>query len=155
MTIKERTEKALLKIGFNPALMGFGYICEAIELLDSKTIREGKTTSLYKEIAKRNNTSYCRVERSIRHTFGNVLEKGDMRLVEKYLSLVNTTNEALLHTLWMNLQHEVKEEQSSVKIDDVSIDVDYEALSIAKEVNKKVLQATIKILEKELESYDN
>ncbi|OYP32225.1 hypothetical protein CG709_06595, partial [Lachnotalea glycerini] len=86
MDIGEKTKQILLKIGFNPATKGFRYICDAIALLDEAD-GNGKTIGLYNAIAKKNNDTYSRVERAIKHAFDSVIEKGsNLNMVNKYLT---------------------------------------------------------------------
>jgi len=105
MNIREQTEDALLKMGFNPANKGFGYICDAIELFEDKSLRF-KTISLYKKIAVINDTNASKVERAMRHSFETVVTKGNLRMIERYLSVMNTCNSALLNTLYIRLNQE-------------------------------------------------
>lgn len=151
MEIREKTVEVLLKIGFNPATKGFKYICDAMELFNNDDVRNGKTTELYNAIAEKNNDTYSKVERSIRHAFDTTLEKGsNLEMVSKYLTVSYTSNSALLHTLWINLQKELKEEYQGVSPCKEVIE-DETANTYSKAV-KRVIKGIIEILEKELES---
>ena len=103
MTIKEQTEDVLLKMGFSPANKGFGYICNAMELFEDNKY---ETCALYGKIAEQNDTTPSRVERAIRHAFSSVITRGDLKMIEKYLSVINTNNSALLGTLSIRLKQE-------------------------------------------------
>jgi len=105
MTIREQTEDALLNMGCSPANKGFGYICDAMELFKDEELKQ-HTIDLYGKIAALNNTTASRVERAIRHAFSSLVTKGDLKVVEKYLSVINTNNSALLGTLYIRLKQE-------------------------------------------------
>lgn len=104
--MKNRTVNALLSMGMPADIKGFGYIVEAMILFEEEEWREGKTTALYFKIAQRKNTTPSRVERAIRHAFGETLKKGNNEAIQKYLSFCNTTNGNLLHVLYLRLTQE-------------------------------------------------
>lgn len=104
--MKKKAINALLEMGMSANLKGFQYIVDAMEMFEDEEIRNGKTMVLYYGIGKKNNTTALRVERAIRHAFGVVLLKGDLEVVNKYLTLQNTTNGNLLHTFYLRLTQE-------------------------------------------------
>lgn len=104
--MKNKAINALIEMGMAADIRGFHYIVDAMQLFDDKEHRDGKITVLYNTIAKMNNTSGSKVERAIRHAFGTVVTKGNLKNVEKYLTLQNTTNGNLLHVLYLRLTQE-------------------------------------------------
>ncbi len=67
------TENLLISSGFNPTLLGYGYIIKAVEIYfdSSLTLSDSKTKLLYPEIAKQCNTGARNVERNIRTAIKN------------------------------------------------------------------------------------
>lgn len=104
--MKNRTVNALLSMGMPADIKGFGYIVEAMILFEEEDWREGKTTALYYGIAKRKKTTPPRVERAIRHAFGEMLKNGNKKEIEKYFSFCKPTNGNLLHVLYLRLTQE-------------------------------------------------
>lgn len=104
--MKNKAINALIEMGMPANTKGFRYIVDAMVLFENEAIRIGKTTSLYREIGTRNNATVAQVERAIRHAFSVVLTRGDLAIVEKYLTLQNTTNGNLLHVLYLRLSKE-------------------------------------------------
>lgn len=104
--MKNKTVNALIEMGMPADIRGFHYIVDAMCLFEEKEWRCGKIIPLYQKIGKMNNTTLSRVERAIRHAFGVVLTKGNSEIVEKYLTLQNTTNGNLLHVLYLRLSQE-------------------------------------------------
>jgi hypothetical protein len=104
--MKNKAVNALIEMGMPANIKGFGYIVDAMCLFDDEKWLRGKTTDLYREIGRKNNTTMSRVERAIRHAFGIVLLKGNLEIVEKYITMQNTTNGNLLHTLYLRLTQE-------------------------------------------------
>lgn len=104
--MKNKAINALLEMEMPADIKGFRYIVDAMVLFEDVEIRTGKTTYLYHEIGKRNNASASQVERAIRHAFGNILQKGNMEKVEKYLTRKNTSNGSLLHIFYLRLTQE-------------------------------------------------
>lgn len=82
--IRTMTEDILLEIGGDPSYNGFGYIVEAMELIDENPSYKYQITDLYKVIAKKRNSTHTAVERAIRYAKETILTKGDLENVEKY-----------------------------------------------------------------------
>ena len=101
--MRKKAINALLEMGMPVNLLGFKYIVDAMVLLEDEDWNNCKITSLYFKIAKMNNTTYQRVERCIRHAFGNVFKKGDLVFVQKWLTFNNKTSGNLLYTFHMKL----------------------------------------------------
>lgn len=101
--MKNKAINTLIEMGMPADIKGFRYIVDAMMLFEDDAIRLGKTTFLYHEIGRRNNDTASCVERAIRHAFGIVLTKGNLKTVEKYLTLQNTNNGNLLHVLYLRL----------------------------------------------------
>ena len=104
--MKNKATNALIEMGMPADIRGFKYIVDAMQMFEDKTVRTGKITTLYSEIAKLHDTTASRVERAIRHAFGRVILKGDLSIVEKYLTLQSTTNGNLLHVFYLRLTQE-------------------------------------------------
>ena len=106
--MRNRVINALIEMGMPADIKGFDLIVDAMEMFQDEETRNGKTTVLYGMLAKKNNSTASRVERAIRHAFSVVLTKGDLKAVEKYLSLQRTANGNLLHVLYIRLAQEVE-----------------------------------------------
>lgn len=104
--MKSKVVNALIEMGMPADIKGFHYIVDAMVLFENEDWRKYKTVALYQEIAKQNNTTASRVERCIRHAFQFVTTKGDLEIVNKYLTLQHTTNGNLLHTFYLKLARE-------------------------------------------------
>ena len=104
--MRRKTIDALIEMGMPADIKGFHYIVDAMEMFTNEEIWLGKTTVLYHEVGKKNNTTASRVERAIRHAFGSVLERGNLENVAKYLTFQNTTNGNLLNVLYLRLTQE-------------------------------------------------
>ncbi|WP_312432727.1 sporulation initiation factor Spo0A C-terminal domain-containing protein [Lacrimispora sp.] len=114
--IKDRAKDLLIKMGMPASILGFKYIADAMELFDSG-FEDIKIMALYPEIGRKNNTTGSRVERAIRHSFETLVSKGQQDLIEKYLSLDNTTNSNMLKLLYYRLkQEEMEENQSEIPV---------------------------------------
>lgn len=66
--MKNRARKLLMNLGVDPALLGYDYLVESVNLCycDKKYIRN-ITKELYPYLAKQNQTTTSAVERAIRH----------------------------------------------------------------------------------------
>lgn len=104
--MKKKAVNALIEMGMPADIKGFYYIVDAMVLFEDKEWRETKTTALYHKIAKQNDTTASRVERAMRHAFQIVTTKGNLEIVNKYLTLIRPTNGNLLHTFYFRLTQE-------------------------------------------------
>ena len=104
--MREKTVNALIEMGMPAGIKGFNYIVDIMCLFKEEEYRKCKTTALYEKVGKMNNTTASGVERAIRHAFGIVLSKGDLKAVEKYLTTQHPTNGNLLHVLYLKLVQE-------------------------------------------------
>ena len=105
--MKDKAVNALIRMGMPADIKGFQFIVDAMVLFEDEKWRNGKTMNLYRKIAEMHNTSDRNVERGIRHAFSIVLANGDLKIVEKYITLQNTTNGNLLHVFYLKLLQEV------------------------------------------------
>lgn len=65
--MRRKTEQLLLGIGVPADNRGFHFICDAMDIYESdESYIYGKHGELYRTIARKNNTSWSSVERSIR-----------------------------------------------------------------------------------------
>ena len=70
--LKDRVRDSLIELGVTPALKGFYYILDAVEIYtDNPGI---KAMDMYEVIAIRHNTEAKRVDRSLRHAFSKISE---------------------------------------------------------------------------------
>lgn len=104
--MKKRAINALLEMGMPADIKGFHYIVDAMTLFEKEEWRKGKITALYAEIARKNKTNFSSVERAIRHAFFVIITKGELKIVEKYLTLHHPTNGNLLQTFYIRLTQE-------------------------------------------------
>lgn len=104
--MKNKAINALIEMGADAGNKGFQYIVDAMVLFEGDEFRNGKIMIIYDIIAEMHNTSRGCVERCIRHLFGTVLTKGNLKAVEKYLSTQKTTNNNLLHVFYLRLTQE-------------------------------------------------
>lgn len=111
--MRDEVIDVLLKIGIPAGMRGFTYICDAMEMFDKDPYYEnGKICILYYEIAKKHDSTQARVERAIRHAFETATTKGNLEMVEKYLTLTNTQNSNLLKTLYIRIKQEQRKNQT-------------------------------------------
>ena len=107
--MKNKAMNALIDMGVPANIKGFKYIVEAMCLYSEEDIwKLSKATFLYEKIAEKNNDKVSTVERAIRHAFSIALTKGNINVVEKYLTFQNTTNANLLAVFYIRLSQEEK-----------------------------------------------
>lgn len=70
--LKDRVGDLLIELGVTPALKGFYYILDAVEIVTDNP--EIKTRDMYEVISIRHNTEAGRVDRSLRHAFSRISE---------------------------------------------------------------------------------
>ena len=104
--MKNKAIKALIEMGMPANIKGFQYIVEAMELFEADEIWSTKLSILYLKLSKMYSTTPGAVERSIRHAFSIVLERGNLEAVETYLTLNSPTNGNLLNTFFLKLSLE-------------------------------------------------
>ena len=105
--MKNKAINALLEMGMPANIKGFQYITEIMCIYDqNENAISGKLMKVYQEIAKKNDTTVSRVERTLRQAFSTVQEKGNLKSVEKYLTTQCKNNGALLATLYYKLKME-------------------------------------------------
>lgn len=94
-------QSTLLELGVTPNLKGFAFICDAVEIVRA----EGnvKVMHIYDKIARDNNTTQSRVEKSIRHAISHADE-------EAWISIGGTgrRNSEFIHTLELLTREERK-----------------------------------------------
>lgn len=111
-----------MDMGVPAGIKGFNYIADAIELIDGHKGDISVTKELYPAIAKERSATASRVERAIRHAFDIARsEKGDYKIVEKYIGFMDCTNFNSLVMLHKRIKQECEPElQSSVEIKEQS-----------------------------------
>lgn len=96
--IRRKIEDHIMEIGIKPNLVGFDYVCEAIEtILDNPA---AKMQTIYNSIAKSYFATPSAVERSIRHC---------IRRIDKYKK---TTNSEFIYELAVLIKREVDDESN-------------------------------------------
>lgn len=105
--MKNKAINALIEMGMPADIKGFRYITEIMCLYekDNKLV-DRNLIGVYETIAKQNETTVSRVERALRHAFSVVQLKGDLKMVEKYLTMQHQNNGTLLATLYYRLKME-------------------------------------------------
>lgn len=99
----------LLELGIPANIKGFGYIIDALCVLD--TDRKIRICELYQKIADKNDSTKSRVERAIRHAFSIMFKKDDKKdIVKKYFDTSNHSNGNLLLTFYIRIKQEANEE---------------------------------------------
>lgn len=91
---KDFVQKKLLEFGITPNLIGFHYICDAIEVLKREENKMAMYNA-YEEVSKKYNCSRVSVERSI----GTAVRKVDFSLVDGVGKDKMTNNEFLYFLL--------------------------------------------------------
>lgn len=110
--MKKKTIDVLIKLGMNANARGFMYIVDAMNLLVQDEELLYMTCNLYREIALlHKGASESSVERCIRYSFQNVCTKGNLKMVEKWLTVTGVqTNSNLLSILYFRLKEALDED---------------------------------------------
>lgn len=104
---KNQIENVLIELGIPASINGFVYITDALLILNKEENRNVKFTYLYHMIARKNDSTPARVERSIRHAFDLARNcKTDFEIVDHYIGFVNCSNSASLKMLYMRIAEE-------------------------------------------------
>lgn len=101
--MKRKVERTLIDMGIYPNLLGFDYICRAIEYIQAD--RRAKICDVYGLIAGDYDTTPQRVERAIRHALSNKADKNS-EAYKKYAGIKDTTNSAVLYTMAVRLRED-------------------------------------------------
>ncbi|MDE6492606.1 MAG: sporulation initiation factor Spo0A C-terminal domain-containing protein [Lactobacillus sp.] len=104
--MKNKAINALIEMGMPANIKGFRYIAEAMALFEEDEIWMMKTCMLYYKLSAMYNTTPGAVERAIRHAFSILVTRRELKTVEKYLSLQDTTNGNLLNAFFLRLSQE-------------------------------------------------
>lgn len=102
--MRKKVEEILIKMGVYPNLLGFGYICKAIELINSSKERMKIVDRIYVDIAEEFNSSKSRVERNIRHAISKMDKNSEA--YKQYIGIEDVSNSAVLYTLAINLRED-------------------------------------------------
>jgi hypothetical protein len=79
------THELLRDIGVSPHLVGYTYLCDAIErAATDPEITRAMTKGLYSAVATAHNTTASRVERGMRHAIKEVFSRRGQEITEKY-----------------------------------------------------------------------
>lgn len=99
--MKKKVEEVLIELGIYPNLLGFDYICRAIEYIQAD--RKAKICDIYGLIAGDYDTTPQRVERAIRHALSNKADKNS-EAYKRYIGIKETTNATVLYTMAIKLR---------------------------------------------------
>lgn len=102
--MKKKVEEVLIELGIYPNLLGFDYICKAVEILSTSNRRVKIVDGLYVDIAKEFDSTASRVERGIRHAISKMNK--DSESYRKYVGIKYPTNSVVLHTLAVRLKED-------------------------------------------------
>lgn len=108
--MRKKAVNALIEMGVQANLSGFGYICDAMEIYaQDESYITSKKMALYKRIAEIHNSTPIRVERCIRHAFEKAVVYGNLDTLNKYMTAAQRpTNGNLLACLYLRLKEDVK-----------------------------------------------
>ncbi|RGC78089.1 hypothetical protein DW669_07945 [Lachnospiraceae bacterium AM25-17] len=110
--IKEKAEQALQEMGMPRNLSGFRYIVDVMELYESdRAWRDARMMILYEKVASMHGISYKAAEKNIRYAFHEVLARGNLDAVTKYLDTESTKNHHLMKCLYDKLSYGGAEEE--------------------------------------------
>ena len=83
----EKVAILIKKVGISPALLGYKYITEAVNMVvDDDTVLDGITKILYPDIAKKFKSTAVRVERAIRHAVERSFENMPADMIKAIFS---------------------------------------------------------------------
>lgn len=104
MKSENKIQKLLYDLGISPSLRGFKLICDAVDMLIKNNDEYTPVMDIYRYVACKNNTTYIKAERNIRHA----LSKIDFeREITKECSLKkNRTNGECLYVLALKIKEE-------------------------------------------------
>ena len=88
MTEKSQTLRCISGVmkdmGIPASIRGYKFLCQAILLaLDNENVLYAVTKVIYPTVAKDNETTPSRVERSMRHAIETAWERGDVRVLSE------------------------------------------------------------------------
>jgi len=101
--MRNKTVTALAEMGLSMSLIGFTYICDAIELISENQEYLTDTCKLYQEIADKRGRTSNGVEGSIRYAFGLLVTSGILERVTFYLGVEKKSNSECLASLYGKL----------------------------------------------------
>lgn len=84
MVKRELIEDVLVELGLSPAMKGFRYICDIVELILEVDMSDQKAVAIYDDIAKRNNDNWKNVERAIRYSLTLIKNKNSEEKVKAF-----------------------------------------------------------------------
>lgn len=144
---KNQIENVLIEMGIPASINGFRYITDALLILDSEENRNVKYTYLYYMIARKNDSTPARVERSIRHAFDLARNcKTDFEIVDHYIGFVNCSNSASLKMLYMRISEQnepvpvKREEKAEVAKDEILGITETQLKLLVKEMLKETIR---------------
>lgn len=101
--MKKKVEDVLLELGITPNLVGFNYICTAIDILQEESENLKAVGMLYSDIAEKYKTNKFSVERAIRFCLAKIDRDGEA--FRKYIGINGTTNSEILCTMAVRLKN--------------------------------------------------
>jgi len=140
---RNQIENVLIEMGIPASINGFCYIADALLLMDEEENRNVKYTYLYHMIARKNDSTPARVERSIRHAFDLARNcKTDFETVDYYIGFVNCSNSASLKMLYMRIKEKCK--KRPVQIEKKEEPAKEELISITEKQLKMLVKEMLK-----------
>ena len=100
--MRKKVEEVLIEMGVYPNLLGFDYICRAINYI-SEDVRL-RMCEVYRLVANDVETNPTSVEKSIRHALSKIDKNGEA--YKKYIGIKDTTNSAVLYTLAVKMKED-------------------------------------------------
>ena len=101
--MRNKTVAALAEMGLSMSLIGFTYICDAVELISENQEYLTDTCKLYQVIADKRSCTSNGVEASIRYAFGSLATRGKLEKVSFYLGADKKSNSECLASLYGKL----------------------------------------------------
>ena len=118
---RAKIEDTLLAMGVPAGIKGFTYITDAIQIFDERGVGISVTKELYPAVAKKNDTTPSRVERTIRHAFERVRSYvGDPEVVNHYIGMDNCENSSSLKMLYIRIKQECEETEKEESIEETT-----------------------------------
>lgn len=110
---KIQIENTLMELGVPVKNKGFAYMTDYLLILEEQEKRDKNlpVISMYREIAKRNDTTGARVERCIRHTLEVVRTKNSgLDKIQHFIGFDDTTNANSMKMLYLRMKNDEEEQ---------------------------------------------
>lgn len=104
MKSEKKIQKLLYEMGISPSLRGFKLICDAIVMLIGNNVEYTPVMDIYRYVASKNNTTYIKAERNIRHALSKI--DFEREIVKECSLNKNKTNGECLYVLALKIKKE-------------------------------------------------